>query len=652
MHNSLSELKYYQSFRIPVESRDDLRFLVEIEDASNKKIYIDDAKIIDISVTGLGFSTKERLSVGRALYLSLQFKKIHLDVSATVVRAFNAGVGQDDIIYGVEIDEEDLIKVKKLIETYIFSFSPERMRDCLVQSALLEKYTKPTEGFEMFSLLLSLFKDMTNFGNREEFITSMLEEVTRIMNAQRATIFLINPNTNELEGIAALGVEKDLLKFDYRKGIAGSVFTTGVSLNIDARTDKIRFSEDIDKITGYITKSVICSPIYNREDKIIGVIEVLNKRNEDRFTIDDEKTMKVLALVFSSVFHNYNPISEKSQIRRFSTPRDREYALIGKSSVVSELRQAVVKLKDIDSPLLVTGESGAGKTLLARIIHIEGKRGLSGLEVIDCGGHDVLTIEKEIFGSEGGADSKLEKCAGGTVAFREVCHLSLAMQEKFLSTLKNKRIEGSKTALDVRVICTSSKDLGEMVEEGHFNKELYEFISATQLEAPPLRKRQQDLPDLINYFLNKECKKQGFLLKVFSPNMIEEFLKHDWPGNIHELKRSIEKAVLYNPKNHVINITQSQVIPIINKNAGANKMFAEIPFVNDHSVPLKDRVCLIEREMILNEIKRHNGNKSKAAKTMGMSREALRKKLIMSDEVIAALENPTQAAVIPLKVAA
>jgi Nif-specific regulatory protein len=635
MHNSLSELKYYQSFRIPVESKDDLRFLVEIE-SNGKRIYIEDAKLLDISVTGLGFKTKERISVGKGMMISLQFKKMHLDISASVVRAFSAGVAEEDIIYGTEIDEEDINSMRKFLENYIYSFSPERMRDCLVQSALLEKYTSPTEGFEMFSLLLSLFKDMTNFGNREEFIGTMLEEVTRIMNAQRASIFLINPNTNELEAVAALGVEKDLLKFDYRKGIAGSVFTTGLSLNIDAKTDKIRFSEDIDKLTGFVTKSILCSPIYNREDKIIGVVEILNKRNEDRFTIEDEKTMKVLGLVFSSVFHNYNPISEKSAIRRFSTPKDREYALIGKSPIATELRSSVVKLKDVDTPLLITGEMGTGKSLMARIIHNEGKRGLNPFENINCGGNDHATLAHELFGGEG-LSSKLEKCPGGTVYLREICHLPLEMQNKLLEVLKNKRIEGSKMALDIRIISSSSNDLDEMVEEGHFNKELLEFLGATTLIVPPLRKRSMDLPELINYFLNKECKKQGFLLKVFSAQVLEEFMKHDWPGNIHELKRSIEKAVLYNPKSHVINSIASTVIPIINKNASGLKVLSDIPHANNYEVPLKDRVALIEREMILSEIKRHNGNKSKAAKAMGMSREALRKKLLMSDEIIDSL---------------
>lgn len=639
MQNSLSELKFYQSFRIMIESKDDVRFLVEREQ-DNKMTYIEDARIIDMSITGLGFKTKERISVGKGLQISLQFKKLHIDVSATVVRAFSAGVTEDDIIYGLEFDEDDVTSVKKFLELYINSFSEDRMRDCLIHSALSEKYTSTKEGFETFSLLISLFKDMTNFGNKEEFITSMLEEVTRLVNAQRATIFLINPNTNELEAVAALGMEKDLLKFDYRKGIAGSVFTTGMMLNIDAKHDKIRFSEEMDRVTGFVTKSIICSPIHNREDKVIGVIEILNKRNEDRFTFDDEKMMKVVSLVFSSLFSNYNPISEKSQIRRFSTPKDRDFALIGKSTIVSELRQSIVKLKDIDSPLLIIGESGTGKTLLGKIVHSEGKRGIQPVDIINCGGNDLAEVKAQIKGATG-KTSVLEACGGGTVIFRDIQFLPMEFQNELFEILKNKRIPNSTVSLDCRFISTSSCELPELVEEGKFNKDFYDFLSTATLEVPALRKRKQDLPDLINYFLNKECKKQGLLMKVFAPSVIDEFLKHDWPGNVHELKRSIEKAVLYNPKAHVINSIESQVIPIINKNASGIKMFNEIPFASDSDIALKDRVILIEKEMILNEIKRHNGNKSKAAKAMGMSREALRKKLIQADEVYASLTEQT-----------
>lgn len=640
MLKSLSEFKYYQSFRVPVESKDDVMFILEIPDHMGKLQFVQKVKLKDVSMTGIGFVTNEKLATGEEVHFSIQFKRFRHEFSATVVRAFSEFSEDDnqEMNYGAELDKEDFPPMKRFIEQYIQTLSPDRLKDSLADLALTERFSSAEEGFEMFSLLLSLFKDITEFGNKEKFIESMLEEITRILNAQRSSVFLINPETNELEAVAALGIEKDLLRFDYRKGIAGSVFTTGVSLNIDCKNDSVRFSEEIDKKTGFETKSIICSPIHNREDKIIGVIEVLNKRNEDRFTVEDEKTMKVLALICSSVFHNYNPISERSLIRRFSTPYDREFAWIGHSQSTSDMRKAIVKLKDLDTPALITGEIGVGKKLLARIIHNEGKRGLKPFEVITCKGVDRKHLEKEIFG-EGEVLSKLEKCVGGSVVFDEISFMPLDIQQKLVEVLQSRRIAGSQISIDVRCLFTCSQNLKKLKEAGEFNQELFDYAFATEIAVDPLRKRQDDIEDLISYFLRKECKAQGLLLKEFSSELKEKLVEYIWPGNVKEMENVIQKAVLYNPKTHIITELGDASTPVVDfskQNGGIH--LDNVPYAEDVNLPLKDRVALVEREMILAEIKRHRGNKSRAAKHMGISREALRKKLLMSDEILGSLE--------------
>ncbi len=127
-----------------------------------------------------------------------------------------------------------------------------------------------------------------------------------------------------------------------------------------------------------------------------------------------------------------------------------------------------------------------------------------------------------------------------------------------------------------------------------------------------------------------------------SPRVVTQLQNYDWPGNIMELKRCIERAILYNPKNHVITDLdlENSAIPLVDLNH-KRRQFGELPHVSDFSIPLKDRLAIVEREMIIAEIKRNNGNKSKAAKEMGISREALRKKLINSDEVLSGLGDKT-----------
>lgn len=640
MFTSFEEFKFFQSFRIPVEANDDVRCMIEFENEFGKFEYIKDAKLEDVSITGIGFITSSRLSVGTNIRMSINFKRLRIDIEGHVVRSFGYEIEEDIMLYGIEVDSEDQNNMRRFLEQYTSSFSPDRARECLTNLALSERYKKATESIEVFSLMLSLFKDITSFGSQESFLNSMLEEITRILNAQRASIFLINPQTNELEAVSALGTDKEILKFDYRKGIAGSVFTTGVALNIDCKTDKVRFNEDFDEKTGFQTRSILCNPITNREDKVIGVMEVLNKRNEDRFTMEDEKTMKVLSLIFSSVFHNYNPISEKSMIRRFSTPYDREHAYIGRSPQTNEMRKAILKLKDIDTCLTIQGEPGSGKRLMAQIIHNEGKRGLNPYEVINCKGVDHDELWKKIIGADG-HESLFEKCIGGTVVFHEIGGFPLVYQDKLIQILKERRIEGSNITLDNRVIFTSSIDLNKLAhEDGQFNLDLLDYLSTSVLNVVPLRKRAQDIDDLLSYFLRKQCRKQGLLLKEFSDEVKQELRAYDWPGNIAELQRAVEKAVLYNPKAHVITkLKTGGATPIVDMSKASIKGLDNIPHARDFNIPLKDRVALVEREMILAEIKRNGGNKSKAAKEMGISREALRKKLLISDAVLEDLEK-------------
>ncbi len=639
---SLSEFKFFQTYRLPVEQVDEIRCLIEIEDELGKRTYIDDASLVDISLCGFGFKSKERLSLQTDLVISLQFRKKQISLEGTIVRSFVEAKSEDhEIIYGVELEQEK--GLKRFLEYFIQSLPIDRLRGCILDLALKERYDKADDGLEIFSLLISLFKDITMFGNKEDFVDNMMEDVIRIMNAQRATVFLINPETNELEASSALGVKRDSLKFDYRLGIAGSVFTTGVALNIDTKKDETRFNKEFDEKFAFETRSIICHPIHNREDKIIGVIEVINKRNQDRFSVEDEKTMKVLSLIFSSVYHDYNPISEKSIVRNFSTPFDRPFVFVGRSAHINSIRKSIVKLKDLDSPLLITGEKGTGKILLGNVIHHEGKRGLAPCEVVFCEESDEQRIRKMIL-SKNPEDNILVKCQGGSVIFHEIGKLSRQLQEELNYVFEHKGLSGSSYSVDMRVIATTSQNLGEMYDNGKFSRGLYKFLTKSLLQLEPLRRRGlDDLNLLIDYFLKTECKKEGLLLKSFSEKAMKALLEYSWPGNVEELRHSIERAVLYNPKTHIISdiALKDEAAPLIDIYA-ERKLFQDIAYADDSKLPLKERMILIEREIILSEIKKVNGNKTKASSLMGISREALRKKLLAADEVLEKMGKNTK----------
>ena len=168
--------------------------------------------------------------------------------------------------------------------------------------------------------------------------------------------------------------------------------------------------------------------------------------------------------------------------------------------------------------------------------------------------------------------------------------------------------------------------------------QVYTFIE-------PLRRRAADIPLLIDYFLKEECQRQGLLLKNFSPEVVDKFVEYDWPGNIEELRVAIERAVLYNPRTHIITKTDvaSNASPLFNLSI-KRRLLGSIPHLSDFEISLKDRMALVERELILAELRRHNDNRSKAAKSMGISREALRKKMLTSTKILESIEEQERSA--------
>jgi len=628
MIKSLSEFRFFKSFRIPLNSSDDVRYSVTKEDLySERGEFIDDVQILDVSTTGLGLKTKARLKIDDSIAVSISYKRLRFDISCKVVRVFSGHFNDPSMHYGVEVsDEEDLFNMKRFIDQLITSFNQERVKDSLRKIALAEFNEDLTEGFEMLSLILSLYKDIMNFSDQEGFIDSILEESLRILNAQRGVVYLINTEENQLEAKHSIGVEKSKLRFDYRKGVAGAVYTTTSALNIDKGHEKIKFYEKLDKKLGVETTSVICHPIFNKQDKPIGVIEIINKKNAERFTDEDGKVMRFLGLIFSSFFRQYDPVSEKSLIRRFSAPNPRALIWIGRSEQTTELRKCILKVKDLPDPITLFGERGVGKKLYAKILHKEGNRGIKDYAVVNFS-----TMEdQEITDKLTGKDGYFNQCLGGTITFSDFHKASTEIQNTLITHIE-KNLAMPKEDM-IRLIFTSEIQPLDLRRDGKISNAFFDILNQNMINILPIRERKKDVRELLDYFLSKECQTQGYLQKVFSTEIKEKLSEYEWPGNVTELMTAVSRLVRFNTKNHVITEVDDKVIAILQKPMDV-RISSEIPFVNDSSLPLKQRVLLVERELILAEIKQVKGNKSKAAKIMGISREALRKKLIACNKV-------------------
>ena len=478
MLSSLSEFKFFQGFRIPVEEVDQVRLLVEKKISFNNYEDISDARILDISLTGLGLSSRKELSLGQELRLSIQFKKMLIELEGKVVRVFGSGETENQMIYGVAL-EEDGQEMRRFLKKYILSLGPERLRDCLHGLSLTEHYSRFNEGVELFTLIIALLKDLSKFTDREEFFPLMLQEIKRVLDAEQVSVFLIHPESNELRSFGSLGVPEEDLQFNYKKGIAGSVFTSGVPLNIDIVSDQARFSFQSPPPKNI--KSVICYPIYNFYDKVVGVIELVNKRNQKRFNTEDEEIMYLLCLVLGVSFRTYNPLSPHSQVRRFSTPFDRKYAIIGKSSMVKKLRQSIGKLKSLTTPVLIQGERGVGKTLFGKVIHFEGRKGEGELEIVDALYSSDQEISKNLLSSK----SLLFAPQGGAMIIKNGQHLSLSLQGKLAHLFTKRSFLGRSLSCHVRFLMTTSEDLEGKVADGSFHPQLFEFFSQALVGNSP-----------------------------------------------------------------------------------------------------------------------------------------------------------------------
>lgn len=632
MIRSFNEFKFFKSFRIPVESGDDVQFLVEFDGDpyADRGEYVKDAKLLDVSVAGLGFQTKKSLSIDDEITMSINYKKLRFDICGKVVRVMSNPREEDSYICGVEISEkDDRDKMKRFLGQMINYFQPDRLKECLRDLALAEKYADMDEGFEALSLLISLYQDITLYSQKEGFITNLLEEAARVVNAQRAVVYLINSDKNELEAKECVGFEdKSLLHFDFRQGVMGQVFTTGLSINLDKSSEQLKF---LQKDYPSQISAVGAYPLYNAQDKVIGVLQLENKRSDERFSIEDEKVLKIFALIFSSFYGEYNPLSEKSLVRRFSAPQARSVIFIGRSEATTDLRKTITKLKDSNAPLVITGERGVGKSLYAQILHVEGVRNDKDFELVTCQGMPEKVLEDQLFGNNENIGI-LAKCQNGTVCIEEATHMPISVQIKLLKFI-HAPANDKNAQMHVRFIFTSSKDLSDAISQNLLHPELYQFMSQYVVLIKPLRDRKKDIGDLLDYYLLRECKTHGFLPKVLGDEVKEKLLDYNWPGNVTELRQAMGRLVMYNAKQHVITDTSNDILPVVEQSLTPS-INSSIPFVNDYKIDLKDRVLMVERELVMAEIKRCKGNKSKAASDMGISREALRKKMMSFDEVL------------------
>ena len=305
--------------------------------------------------------------------------------------------------------------------------------------------------------------------------------------------------------------------------------------------------------------------------------------------------------------------------------------IIGRSQVMVSLLETVAQVAPSEATVLVTGDSGSGKELIAGAVHYNSPRKDAPFIKMNCAAVTETLLESELFGHEKGAftgahrrkEGKFRQADGGSLFLDEVGEMSLSMQVKLLRALQEMeffRVGGEELLkVDVRVISATNKDLLQEVAAGRFREDLYYRLNVVALAVPSLTARTEDIPLLARHFLERFTQKNRKKVKGFSPHAMDQMLRYTWPGNVRELMNAVERAVVMSRFEYI----QPQDLPMeINNFQGENKVdpLLQIP---------KEGVSLekMEKETILKTLASTSGNKSEAARRLGITRKTLRKKL-------------------------
>jgi transcriptional regulator with PAS, ATPase and Fis domain len=319
--------------------------------------------------------------------------------------------------------------------------------------------------------------------------------------------------------------------------------------------------------------------------------------------------------------------------RKLADARRAKYtfsSFVGTGTASIEVKQAARRAARTASPVLILGETGTGKELLAQAIHAGSPRADRCFVAVNIAAVPEMLLEAEFFGVAPGAftgadrrgrEGKFKLADGGTLFLDEIGDMSLSLQAKLLRTLQEHEFEavGSNRleTVDVRIIAATSRNLEQMVADGSFRADLYYRLNVIALKTPPLRSRLEDLAQLAEYLVDHICRQQGIPVRGISPAAIERLRRHDWPGNVRELSNVLERALLMSDGDSLEAADLDCVMPA-----------ARLPVhLASPAGGIAEAVAQAEREAILNALSHSHGNKAQAARLLGISRAALYEKI-------------------------
>ena len=457
----------------------------------------------------------------------------------------------------------------------------------------------------------------------------VLANLCKFLNAQYSMITIINRNVATIEISAAYGLteeEKHRGVYKIGEGIIGEV----------VRTKKAKIISDISKDPHFLNKTGIaddlvhnmaflCIPIIS-EDEITGTLSVHKYYSRTTDFSPELKFMNLVGLLIGkNVALRQKQIEHMAQLRAEKrrlkeTPlAHRPDNIVGNSSMMNDLYGLIEKVAPINTTVMIRGESGVGKELIAEAIHRASARKNGPFIKVNCSALPETLIESELFGHEKGSFTgantqhvgRFEMADGGTIFLDEIGDVPLSIQVKLLRVLQQRQFErvgGAKTIdVNVRVITATNRNLEEMIKENKFREDFYYRINVFPIYVPALRERRADIPILVDHFIDKLNRINGTTVKRITSGALDLLMMYHWPGNIRELENVIERAMVLSTDN----VIRSYTLPPTLQTAASSGTSSK--------GTLNNVLEKVEKQMILDTLIATRGNSAKAAQTLGIT---------------------------------
>jgi len=492
-----------------------------------------------------------------------------------------------------------------------------------------------------------------------------METLARELKMKRGTLVLLDRATNELKIVAAHGLtqeEKQRGRYKMGEGVTGKVVQTGQPVAIaDIRKDPSFLDRTgaraAEKAHGEV--SFVCVPL-RVDGEVVGAISVDREFVDDQTLAKDQRLLQIISsLVSQAIKINRMVMVEREQLLaenlRLRSDLRTKYKfgnIVAASGVMQDVVATAAVVAKSNATVLIRGETGTGKELIASVLHYNSQRANGPFVKVNCGGLPETLLETELFGHVRGAftgavedrKGRFELAHKGTVFLDEVGSMSQRLQAKLLRVLQEKefeRVGGTETIkVDVRVVAATNADLEDLVAKGSFREDVFYRLNVIPIFVPPLRERREDIPFLVEHFLEKYNREYEKSVSKMSQEVLDTLMEYPWPGNVREVESTMERAVVLSQSGTI----SMNLLPINIRTLRSKGKTREFPAAPEEVVSTlvdklrKERpgtppnlhrrlVGQVEKALLLQVLERNDHVQTRAAKELGLSRNTLRRKM-------------------------